>query len=71
MRLNTYLILLNIIECVVRNSTNIWKNIYVLHKPSDFFVNVSNKDDDEHEKDEEIDDEEVTHSENVDDEEHE
>ena len=71
LRFNTCLILLNDIEHVVRNATNTWKNIYLLHKPSDFVVSVSEKDgdDDEQKEDEEIDDEEVTHFDNVDDEE--
>ena len=58
-KFNTCLILINDIEHVVKNATNTWKNIYILHKQSDFIVNVSDKDedDDEHEKDEGIDDE--------------
>ena len=51
------------IEHVVRNETNTWKNVYLLHKLSDFPVNVNDDDDndDEQEKDEEGDDEESTH----------
>ena len=30
LRFNTYLILLNDIEHVIKNATNTWKNIYVL-----------------------------------------
>ena len=71
LRFNTWLILMNDTEHVVKNATNTWKNIYVLYKRSDFFVNVSDKDDDEHEKDKEIDDKEVTHFDNIDDEKHE
>lgn len=69
LRFNTCIILLNGIEHVIKNSTNTWKNIYLIHKPSDFVVNISNKDkgDDEQEKDEEIDNEESTLFENVDD----
>ena len=70
LKFNTNLILINGIEHVVKNATNTWKNIYNLHKKSNFVVNVSDKEDDgEHEKDEEIDDEEVTHYDNIDDEE--
>ena len=46
------------IEHVVRNVTNTWKNIYLLHKPSDYPVNVDDNNDDD--KDEEGDDEETT-----------
>ncbi len=69
---NTCLILLKEIEHVVKNATNTWKNIYLLHKLSAFPKSISDKDDeDEQEKDEEKDDEEkdeVTHFDNVDDE---
>ena len=53
-RLNTYLVLVKEIGHIVKNATNTWKNIYLLHKPSDFVVSVSDKDedDDEQEKDE-------------------
>ena len=68
---NTRLVLLNDIEHVVKNATNTWNNIYLLHKLSDFVVSVSDKDDDDdqEEKDKEKDDEEVTHFDNIDDEE--
>lgn len=71
MRFNTCLVLLNDIEHIVRNATNSWKNIYLLHKLSDFVVSVSDKeeDDDEQKEDKEDDVEEVTHFDNVDDEE--
>ena len=51
------------IEHVVRNATNTWKNVYLLHKPSDFPFNLNDDDDndDEQEKDEEGDGEESTH----------
>ena len=70
-RFNTCLVLLNDIEDVVRNAKNTWNNVYLLHKPSDFVVSVSDKeeDDDEQKKDEENNDEEVTHFDNFDDEE--
>ena len=70
-RFNTSLILVKDIEHVVRNATNTWENIYLLHQPSDFVVSVSDTDDDDdqEEKDEEKDDEDVTHFDNIDDEE--
>lgn len=72
LKFNSCLILVNDIEHVVRNATNTWKIIYNLHKKSDFFVNVSDKEDDgENEKEEENDDEEVTNYDNIDDEEQE
>ena len=52
LRCHTCLILMKNIEDVVRNENNIWKNIYLLHKKSDFPVQVDDKDDEE-EKDEE------------------
>ena len=72
LRFNTFLVLLNDIEHIVRNVTNTWKNIYHLQKLSDFVVTISDKhddDDNEPKKDEEIDAKEVTHFDNVDDEE--
>ena len=66
LRFSTCLILLNEIEHVVKNTTNTWKNIYHLHKLSDFPISISDKDDDDdQEKDEEKDDE-VTPFDNVD-----
>ena len=47
------------IEHVVQNAINTWKNVYHLHKPSDFPIDVKDDDDDE-DKDEE-DDEGSTH----------
>ena len=68
---NTCLVLLNDIEHIVKNATNTWKNVYPLHKLSDFLVSVSDKeeDDDEKKEDEEDDVEKITHFDNVDDEE--
>ena len=37
------------IEHVVKNANNTWKNIYLLHKQSDFPINVSDKDEDDDE----------------------
>lgn len=70
LRFNTCLILLKDIEHVVKNATNISKNVFLLQKLSDFVVSASDKehDDNELEKDEEIDVEEVTHFDNVNDE---
>ena len=69
MRFNACLVLLNDIEHIVKNTTNTWKNVYLLHKPSDFVVSVSDKegDDDEKTEDGEDDMEEVTHFDTVDD----
>ena len=74
MKFNTCLILINDIEHVVKNATNTWKNIYNLHKKSDFVVNVSDKDydgggDDDNKKEEGNNDEEETNNDNIDDEE--
>ena len=60
LRFNTCLVLLKEIEHVVKNATNTWKNVYLLHKLRNFAINV-NYDDDKEEKDEEKYDEEVTH----------
>ena len=50
------------IEHVVRNATYKWKNVYLLHKPSDFPIRISEKDEeDDQEKNEEGNDEETTH----------
>lgn len=50
LKMNTCMILLKNIEYVMKVSTNTWKNIYKLHKPSDFFVHVNEKDDDDDEE---------------------
>ena len=50
------------IDHVVKKERNIWKNVYLLHKPSDFLVSISDKNDENNqEKDEEGNDEEITH----------
>ena len=49
---NTYLILIKDIKHVLRNAKNTWKSIYLLHKQSDFPIQVDDKDEEE-EKDEE------------------
>ncbi len=54
LKFNTYLILMKDIEYVVKNTTNILKKIYHLHKSSDFLVDVKANDDD-NDKDEEDD----------------
>ena len=66
-RFNTYLVLFKDIEHVMKNTTNTWKNIYLLHKLRNFVVSVSDKDDDDDK--EEKDEEEVTHFDNIKDEE--
>ena len=53
MRFNTCLILLNNIEDVVNIATKTWKNIYFLHKPSDFLMQVEEEEEEE-EKEEEL-----------------
>ena len=35
------------IEHVVKNAKNTWNNVYHLHKPSDFLVDVKDDDDDD------------------------
>ena len=40
LRFNTCLILMNNIEDVVTTTTKTWRNIYCLHKPSEFPVQV-------------------------------
>lgn len=45
-RFHTCLILIKYIEHVVRDATNMWKNIYHLHKPSDDPVEIKDDDDD-------------------------
>jgi Na+-transporting methylmalonyl-CoA/oxaloacetate decarboxylase gamma subunit len=70
LKFNTCLILLKEIEHVVKNATNTWKNVYLIHKLSDFLVSISDKDDeDDQEIDEEKIDEEIIDFDNIDDEE--
>ena len=52
LRFNTCLILMNNIEDVVMSANKTWMNIYYLHKPSDFPIQINGKDEEE-EKDEE------------------
>ena len=52
LRFNTCLILMNNIEDVVNSSTRTWKNMFYLHKSSDFPVQVEKEE--EEEKEEEI-----------------
>ena len=53
LRFNTCLILINNTKDVVTTATKTWKNIYYLHKPSDFVVQVEEEEEEE-EKEEEI-----------------
>jgi hypothetical protein len=71
LKFNTCLVLMKDIEHVVKNATNAWKNVYLLHKMNDFAVTISEKDDDDdkEEKDKEENDEETTHFDNTDNEE--
>ena len=50
LKFNTCLILMKDIEYVVNNSINTWKNVYHLHKPNNFPIDVED-DDDEEDKD--------------------
>ena len=50
LKFNTCLVLMKDIEHVVRNATNTWKNVYLLHKLSDFPVNVNDDDDNDDEQ---------------------
>ena len=45
-RFHTWLILIKDIEHVVRDATNMCKNIYLLHKPSEDLVEIKDDDDD-------------------------
>ena len=56
------------IEYVVRNATNTWKNIYLLHKLSDQTMEIKD-DDDDSDKDEEETYTKPTHFDNEEDEE--
>ena len=58
LKFNTYLILMKVIEHVVKDSTNTWKNVYHLHKPSYFLVDVKDDDDDDEEEDNDEEDDE-------------
>ena len=40
LRFNICLVLLKEIEHVLKNATNTWKNVYLLHKLSDFVISV-------------------------------
>jgi hypothetical protein len=53
MRFNTCLILLKSIEPVVKNSTDVWSDVYKLHKPTEEIVEI--KDDDNNSDEEEMD----------------
>ena len=70
LKFNTCMVLMNDIEHVVKNAKNTWKNVYLLHKLSDFPIKISDKDDeDDQEKHEKGNDEEKTHFDNIEDEE--
>ena len=53
LRFNTCLTLINNIEDVVNTATKTWKNIYYLHKLSDFSIQVEEKEEEEEEEEEE------------------
>ena len=64
LRFNTCLILLNNIEDVVTTTNKTWKNIYCLHKPSHFLVQVEEEEEEDFQKvdldKEEVEEEEAT-----------
>ena len=45
-RFHTCLILIKDIEHVVRDATNMWKNIYLLHNPNEDPIEIKDYDDD-------------------------
>ena len=53
LRFNTCLILINNIEDVVSSENETWKNIYRLHKLSDFPVQIEEEEEEEEEEKEE------------------
>ena len=53
-KFNTFLIFLKDIQSVVKSNTTTWKNIYGLHKPSEFLVQVDDKDVEEDDVEEEV-----------------
>ena len=54
LKFNTCLVLMKDIEYVVRNSTNTWRNVFHLHKWSEYPVEIKD-DDDDSDKDEDND----------------
>ena len=53
------MILIKDIEYVVKEATTTWKNIYRLHQPSDFVVQINDKHEDDEEEHVEIKDDEI------------
>ena len=55
-KFNAFLILSKDIESIVKSNTTTWKNIYILHKPSEEVLQVDDEKDDEEdvEKDYEV-----------------
>ena len=49
LKFNTFLVIMKDIEYVVRNSTKTWRNMFHLHKMSEYLVEI--KDDDDSDKD--------------------
>ena len=47
LKFNTFLVMIKDIKSVVKTTTTTWKNIYKLHKLDDFFVHVSDQEDEE------------------------
>lgn len=54
LKFNTCLILLKDIESLVKSNATTWKNIYGLHKSSDFVVQVDDKDGEDEDAKEEV-----------------
>ena len=54
LKFNTCAILLKDIKYVVKSNTTTWKNIYGLHKPSDYIVKVDDKDVEEDDVEEKV-----------------
>ena len=55
LKFNTCLVLMKDIEYVVKNATNIWRNVFHLQKPSEYPIEIKDDDDDDSDKDEDND----------------
>ena len=53
LKFNTCLILMKNVELVVKNATNVWKDVYHLHRPDKDPVEIKDDDNDKEEDDEE------------------
>ena len=59
LKFNTCLVLMKDIEYVVKNATNTWRNVFYLHKLSEYPVEIKDDDDDDSDKDEDNDEESI------------